>query len=441
MVRFFPNFHRRSKGAFTLIELLVVIAIIGILIALLLPAVQKVREAANRVKCENNIRQLGIACHNCNDTYGSIPSGLGVFPGQHFDTSALGLPGPFGVGHYHMLPFIEQKQLYDSTRDTMAPTANNLIQAAMVSSGLQANGSSYALFGDDFFNVTSVVGVPAFYGTGTQQIVGFPLPVPSANIKPGYAVSVKTYICPADPSPDNLGLVTPDDPNFEGKSFGATSYCGNDLIFTNCDANGFMSTTAIGLRGDARIPTKFQKGTSNTILFGEKYARCTNDKLNQKLQGFGAIGMQTSEGGGLWAYDNANGPPTPSAWFAPFFPAFGLSFYGIDSTGSNTSGIYPNPLDVGGHPVGDAITTPFGPLDPGGKRLSSKFQYQPEPFLGKNSVCDATLSSTAHTGGMVVCMGDASARTLNVAISDVTWWQLVRYVLNPNLGEVLGNDW
>src|SRR5579871_1632885 len=114
----------RSRPGFTLIELLVVIAIIAILIALLVPAVQKVRDAAARVQCQNNLKQVALAHHNFHDTYKYLPTNT-----RGVANSSLRL-----AGFTLLLPFIEQAPLYNEYNRTVNwdVAANRVVAATKV---------------------------------------------------------------------------------------------------------------------------------------------------------------------------------------------------------------------------------------------------------------------------------------------------------------------
>ena len=223
MLTCFPANQRR---AFTLVELLVVIAIIGVLIALLLPAVQAAREAARRSKCGNNIKQLGLAAHHHHDTYGHLPPAIGYYiPGESIRV--------FGTYQFHLLPFLEQGPLFDSSWGT-AP-------------------------------FLPPVGPADVYYSGNNKV---------------YSEPVQVFLCPSDPSVGPDGVVT-----VAGDSFGASCYGFNALVAAQNDI------TTIPFKTNPQGKTRFADitdGLANTILHAEKYARCTNTTQPPQFQDGGS---------------------------------------------------------------------------------------------------------------------------------------------------------
>ena len=134
----------KTRKGFTLVELLVVIAIIGILIGLLLPAVQAAREAARRMKCTNNLKQIGLAFHNYHDVYDSLPCNSTVFGSYYY----------YGRMSYivALLPFMEQQSLYDEIKTTgydqkMADLTTDVYESTQAGYG-STNGGADAHFDD-----------------------------------------------------------------------------------------------------------------------------------------------------------------------------------------------------------------------------------------------------------------------------------------------------
>jgi len=203
------------KVGFTLIELLVVIAIIAILIGLLLPAVQKVREAANRMVSSNNLKQIGLALHNMNTTHAHLAPAQGCFPstGNGTDWNAKYLPSHFGTQQYFLLPFLEQDNVYRATEIN-----NNGVQ------NRPPNGPS----GSNSWRSNAILKV--FQGPNDPTL-------------------------PGDGSTPNWGR-------------GASTYASNWHVMRGGWGEDWQSG------GKARIPATMPDGTSNTIGYFERYTIC-----------------------------------------------------------------------------------------------------------------------------------------------------------------------
>jgi len=226
---------RRDRRGFTLIELLVVIAIIAILIALLVPAVQKVREAAARTQCSNNLKQVGLGLHNFEGTFKRIPPAMAggtTAAGAAATVLSAKFPKANGSPLVLLLPYIEQDNIWK----LMAVTS-----------------------------VTPNAYVP------TQG---------SANTKP-----ISTYSCPADPGMRD-GIQ-------DGSTLGGTSYSANAMLFATNTLSGaspnFSATQSatVGQAWDSGLTiARIQDGSSNTIAFAHSYTRCGSTATQGTVWGY-----------------------------------------------------------------------------------------------------------------------------------------------------------
>jgi hypothetical protein len=238
---------------------------------------------------------------------------------------------------FHLFPYIEQNNLYQSAATT----------------GANPVGESPGA-GQPYYSGAYALGTSSFIGT--RQLPDF--------------------ICPSDPTVPN-GVPYTD--VLWGRQWGTSCYAGNFLVFGQTDA--FFNV--LGYASNGRIPATITDGTSNTILFAERYAVCVSYAL-------------ALERACLWDFFE----PPNFLWGGPghdYFPT-------IAEQTSN----------------GDNI----GPI--------ANFQVRPQ-----QGYCDASRASTAHIGGIQVVLADGSVRTLSAGMSGTTWWA----ACTPSSGDLLGSDW
>ncbi len=234
----------RKRSGFTLIELLVVIAIIAILIGLLLPAVQKVREAAARMSCTNNLKQLGIAMQSFHDAYGHFPPGM-----YNDDLNNWGW-------EMYLLPYMEQGNLYQQ----LTYSGSNTNSSAMYMPPNLGGGANTGAYGGSP-NIDNLNGATAGYGQGTTNTSI------QLNGVPYVALVIKSLICPSDSLPNNK--------NNSGTNYAKSNYCGNLGSVFPIGGNSGSTQNGVLVESNDNNNTWVTRiaditdGTSNTAQIGE----------------------------------------------------------------------------------------------------------------------------------------------------------------------------
>jgi prepilin-type N-terminal cleavage/methylation domain-containing protein/prepilin-type processing-associated H-X9-DG protein len=372
----------RCRKGFTLIELLVVIAIIAILIGLLLPAVQKVREAAARMQCANNLHQIGLALHNYHSDFNKLPP-ASQMPYCYDFNNGISLKlrtktgtNPFGPNWAILiLPYIEQGNLYNQSGASGYP---GFSPVPSDTSGANVGGPLLSKFNLSWMSIG-----------GTQ---------------------VKTYLCPSDafnqqpyldPTTGPIGGpaggwargnygVTAGYEDYDHQNGGHTYTTGAGGIPKQ---NGMTSSPVMACNYGATLP-QITDGTSNTIMAAELRA-----------------GLSAVDPRGVWA----------------------LGFSGSSIVNGGRGSYNPTPNNLLG-----------GVSDDGGDELQNGNKYCNLATAAQGMGCTTSgtdmtsaMSRSLHSGGVNTCFADGSVHFISNGISQLTWVQL----LSKSDGQVTGTDW
>jgi prepilin-type N-terminal cleavage/methylation domain-containing protein/prepilin-type processing-associated H-X9-DG protein len=313
-----PKALARASAAFTLIELLVVIAILAVLIGLLVPAVQKVREAANRLKCQNHLKQLGLALHNYHDAYGRFP------PGRRSLGNAQGVgnppytPDPI-IYNLHglvlLLPFLDQTNLYRQWNPKGA-SGNFLVNQ---------------------------LGISFYPGVG-RAVLATPDAIASGNAALA-ANSVPTFFCPSDASTRTINpsrFYSPDG----GQGIVAVKTCydfvsqSQGVSRFNWWSNASSATRYIFGENSTTRLSDVTDGTSNTLAMGEQTLDLHNGITSAwAYAGWLSVGIDPvgaweltypPRGLNIWNYNNAPPPNGTRGRRASWYNAASLHPGGVN---------------------------------------------------------------------------------------------------------------
>lgn len=268
-----PAGGRRQRAAFTLVELLVVIAIIGILVALLLPAIQAAREAARRSQCKNNLKNIGLACLNFENTQGAFPTGGEAYGPKieyYMDNGKPVGPEKIGFGWgFQILPYLEEGavagiQTTDQLRDIVVPIY------VCPSRGIRKVVGPFEPDGEDFPKTLTdyACTVPI-----TKELDTDPTPVDPAKLLDWLSITDLVVRKPRSPS-KNAGVppwgadAAQDNGVYDGVIVRSPFHLQRWNAFTNSPSGFFCKNVPFPIK-----MSKIIDGTSKTLLIGEKYIR------------------------------------------------------------------------------------------------------------------------------------------------------------------------